>query len=57
MTHRDPSLTVRVMSYIGGGGLTAEFAGNQTSGRSSLGRIANELEAVWDRQRSGLQPG
>ena len=33
MTHRDPSLTVRVMSYIGGGKLTDEFAGNQTSGR------------------------
>jgi hypothetical protein len=56
MTHRDCSLTDRAMSYIGGGKLADEFAGNQTSERSSLGRVANELEAVFDRQRSGEQP-
>jgi hypothetical protein len=52
MTHRDCSLTDRAMGYIGGDKLTDESAGKQASGRSSVGRVANELEAVWDRQGS-----
>jgi hypothetical protein len=56
MTHRDCSLTDRAMSYIGGDKLTDESAEKQASARSSVGRVANELEAVWDRQRHGEQP-
>ena len=56
MTHRDCSLTNRAMAYIGGDKLTDESTKKQASGRSSVGRVANELEAVWDRQGSDEKP-